>query len=84
MIRGQYEIVFKCACKETHGTGINVGFPPEVAKQTAASVYGNTPPLPLEEFLATPFFCSVIQAKVELPGLESFYFCFVQPIDLVG
>lgn len=84
MIRGQYEIVFKCACGETHGTGINVGFPQGVAKQTAASVYGNNPPLPLKEFLAAQFFCPVKQATVELPDLELFYFSFVQPIDLVG
>lgn len=84
MTRGQYEIVFKCACGEIHGTGINCGFPPEVAKQTAAHVYGNDPPLPLKQFLASPFFCPVKQANVELPNLESFYFSFVQPIDLVG
>jgi len=84
MIRGQYEIVFKCVCADIHGTDIDVGFPPEVAKQTVAHVYGNDPPLRLKQFLATPFYCQTKQAIVELPSLDSFYFSFVQPIDLVG
>jgi len=84
MIRGQYEIVFRCVCGETHGTDIDVGFPPEIAKQTVADVYGNNPPSQLKQFLDKPFFCYVKHAIVELPGLDSFYFSFVQPIPLVG
>jgi len=84
MIRWQYEIVFKCVCGETHGTDIDVGFPPEIAKQTGADVYGDNPSPQLKEFLEKPFFCRVKQAIVELPSLDSFYFSFVQPIPLVG
>ncbi len=85
MIRGQYEIVFKCVCGDVHSTEIDVGFVDhELAKQSAAYVYGDNLPQSLREFLAVPFFCRATQANVDPPDLNSFYFTFVQPIDVIA
>jgi|GEM_PF-4532251 len=62
MIRGQYEIVFKCVCGNVHGTEIDLGFVDhELAKQSAAYVYGDNLPQSRENSLLCRF--SVPQNK---------------------